>query len=171
MGMLTMRYLLAFYSGTTSQWRCLDTDLLPQKIERPEDIPMVLEGAPQIALSWMLERRSFGTFQGVGDGDATVLVYALDLAGRSPFGNGTDYIGPWLEMFMQAHEPIGSITLAAEKPVRENVGFNALQELATAPLQASDEACQQTMDRMRDHADLATERVDIVPKAKRQVTA
>lgn len=66
MGMLTMRYLLAFYSGTTSQWRCLDTDLLRQKIERPEDIPMVLEGAPGIALSWMLERRSFGTFQPTG---------------------------------------------------------------------------------------------------------
>lgn len=168
-----MRYLLAFYSGTTSQWRCLDTDLLPQKIERPEDIPMVLEGAPGIALSWMLERPSFGTFQSTvaGDGDATVLVYELDLAGSSPLGNGSDYIGPWLEMFMQTHEPIGSITLAAEKSLTENLGFNALEHLATAPLQASDEACQQTMDRMRDHAALPAKRVDIVPEAKRQVTA
>lgn len=100
-----------------------------------------------------------------------MLIYALDLAGSSPLGDGSDYIGPWLEMFMQTHEPIGSITLTSEKSVTKKASFSALQELATAPLQASDEACQQTMDRMRDHAALPAERVDIVPQVKRQVTA
>src|SRR5699024_4309308 len=106
MGMLTMRYLLAYYSGTTSQWRSLDTDLLPQQINRAEELPAALENAPMIALSWMLERRPFGSYQATVDGksDECVMVYELEPTAASPLGNGTDYVGPWLEMFMQTNE-------------------------------------------------------------------
>ena len=96
MGMLTMRYLLAYYSGTTSQWRSLDTDLLPQQINRAEELPAALENAPMIALSWMLERRPFGSYQATVDGksDECVMVYEPEPTAASPLGNGTDYVGP-----------------------------------------------------------------------------
>ncbi|NPD17160.1 hypothetical protein HOY34_18375 [Xinfangfangia sp. D13-10-4-6] len=168
-----MRYLLAYYSGTTSQWRCLDTDLLPQQIDRAEDLPAALENAPMIALSWMLERRAFGSYQaaGAGKNDACVMVYELEPSAASPLGNGNDYVGPWLEMFMQANEPIGTIALAARKPIPEEPTISALRQLASTPLQATDEACQQTMDRIRDYAPSAAEHADATPAAKKQETA
>ena len=173
MGMLTMRYLLAYYSGTTSQWRCLDTNLLPQQIDRAEDLPAALENAPMIALSWMLERRAFGSYQasGADKSDARVMVYELEPSAASPLGNGNDYVGPWLEMFMQTNEPIGTIALAARKPIPEEPAISALRQLASTPLQATDEACQQTMDRMRDYAPSAAEHADATPAAKKQETA
>lgn len=168
-----MRYLLAYYSGTTSQWRCLDTNLLPQQIDRAEELPAALESVPMIALSWMLERRGYGSYQvtGSGESDTCVMVYELDPTAASPLGNGTDYVGLWLEMFMQTHGPVGSIALLAEKPMAEAAAIGELRQLATAPLQASDEACQQTMDRLRDHAPSAIARVEISPEAKKQETA
>jgi len=173
MGMLTMRYLLAYYSGTTSQWRCLDTNRLPQQIDRAEDLPAALENAPMIALSWMLERRAFGSYQPAGfrESDAHVMVYELDPTAASPLGNGTDYVGLWLEMFMQTRGPVGSIAFIAEKPMAEAAAIGELRQLATAPLQASDAACQQTMDRLRDHAPSSVERVEISPEATKQETA
>lgn len=173
MGMLTMRYLLAYYSGTTSQWRCLDTDLLPQQINRAEELPAALENAPMIALSWMLERRPFGSYQpaGAGESNACVMVYELEPSAASPLRNGNDYVGPWLEMFMQTHEPIGSIALATEQPMPEGEAISALRQLATTPLQASDEACQQTMNRMRDYAPPAAGHSDSAPPTKNQETA
>ena len=173
MGMLTMRYLLAYYSGTTSQWRCLDTNLLPQQIDRAEDLAAALENAPMIALSWMLERRPFGSYQATVDGksDECVMVYELEPTAASPLGNGTDYVGPWLEMFMQANEPIGTIALAARKPIPEEPAISALRQLASTPLQASDEACQQTIGRMRDYASSAAEHAEALPAAEKQETA
>lgn len=173
MGMLTMRYLLAYYSGTTSQWRCLDTDLLPQQINRAEDVPALLENAPMIALSWMLERRAFGSYQaaGAGKSDARVMVYELEPTVTSPLGNGNDYVGPWLEMFMQTNAPIGTIALGAGKPIAEEAAISALRQLASTPLQATDEACQQTMDRMRDYAPSAAGHAEAPPAAKKQETA
>lgn len=173
MGMLTMRYLLAYYSGTTSQWRCLDTNLLPQQIDRAEDLAAALESVPMIALSWMLERRALGSYQaaGAGKSDACVMVYELEPSAASPLGNGTDYVGPWLEMFMQANEPIGTIALAARKPIPEEPAISALRQLASTPLQATDEACQQTMDRMRDYASSAAEHAEALPAAEKQETA
>ncbi|KFI24553.1 hypothetical protein CG51_17840 [Haematobacter missouriensis] len=173
MGMLTMRYLLAYYSGTTSQWRCLDTNLLPQQIDRAEDLPAALENAPMIALSWMLERRAFGSYQasGAGKSDARVIVYELEPSAASPLGNGNDYVGPWLEMFMQANEPIGTIVLTAGKPIPEEAAIGALRQLASTPLQASDEACQQTIGRMREYAPSAAVHAEAPPAVTKQETA
>lgn len=173
MGTLRMRYLVAYYSGATSQWRCLDTDLLPQRIDTAEDLPVALENAPMIALSWMLERRAFGSYHaaGAGETDAFVIVYELDPTARPPFGNSKDYVGPWLEIFMQMNEPIGAIALTAEKPMPEGAGINALRQLVTAPLQASDEPCQQIMDRLRDYAPSAVKHADVVPVPKKHETA
>lgn len=173
MGMLTMRYLLAYYSETTSQWRCLDTNLLPQRIDRAEDLPAALENAPMIALSWMLERRAFGGYQAAaaGESDARVMVYELDPTAASPLGNGTDYVGLWLEMFMQTHGPVGSIALGAGKSTAQETAIGALRQLASTPLQATDEACQQTMDRMRDYAPSAAEHAESLPAAEKQETA
>lgn len=173
MGMLTMRYLLAYYSGTTSQWRCLDTNLLPQQIDRAEDLAAALENVPMIALSWMLERRPFGSYQraGAGESDACVMVYELEPSAASPLGNSNDYVGPWLEMFMQSNEPIGTIALTAGKPTAQEAAIGALRHLASTPLQAADEACQQTMDRMRDYAPSAAGHAEASPAVKKQETA
>lgn len=173
MGMLTMRYLLAYYSGTTSQWRSLDTDLLPQQINRAEELPAALENAPMIALSWMLERRPFGSYQATVDGksDECVMVYELEPTAASPLGNGTDYVGPWLEMFMQTNEPIGTIALGAGKPISKEAAIGALRQLASTPLQASDEACQQTIGCMREYAPSAAVHAKAPPAVKKQETA
>lgn len=166
-----MRYLLAYYSRAASQWRCLDTGLLPQQIDRPEDIPAALESAPIIALSWMLERRAFAGYQaalGAEDGGASVIVYDLDPKAGSPFGEGSGYVGPWLEMFMQTHKSAGLITLAAERPITGRESFAALRERSTDPLQASDPACQKTMDRMREYLPTTDDHVDATSETRKQ---
>ena len=169
MGMLTMRYLLAFYSETTSQWRCLDTALLPMPVPGPEDIPRVLHELPTIGLQWMLERRELGLFEPTSGGAVpdTVLVYELEASG-SPIGDGTDYLGAWLEMFMQSHQPIGTIRLLATSQGAQIESFGALRDLASAPLQARDEACQQTMDLMRDYSAAPSEEVAPDPENQPQ---
>ncbi|AJE45665.1 hypothetical protein [Celeribacter indicus] len=169
MGMLTMRYLLAFYSETTSQWRCLDTALLPVPVPGPEDIPGVLHAFPAITLQWMLERRELGPFESTGGETITdaVLVYRLEADG-SPIGAGTDYLGAWLEMFMQSHQPMGTIRLLATSQRAQIESFDALRGLVAAPLQARDEACQQTMDLMRDYAAVPIEEVAPDPEIQPQ---
>lgn len=171
MGMLTMRYLLAFYSATTSQWRCLDTALLPVPVSDPEDIPRVLHAFPAITLQWMLERQELGPFEPTSGEPITddVLVYRLE-AGGSTIGDGTDYLGAWLEMFMQSHQPIGTIRLLATSQRAQFESFDALRGLVAAPLQARDEACQQTMDLMKDYVPTPAEERANDPEIQRQET-
>jgi len=121
----------------------------------------------------MLERRPFGSYQATVDGksDECVMVYELEPTAASPLGNGTDYVGPWLEMFMQTNEPIGTIALGAGKPIPKEAAISALRQLASTPLQASDEACQQTIGRMRDYASSAAEHAEALPAAEKQETA
>lgn len=140
-----MRYLLTFHSETAGQWRCLDSARLAAfGSGPPRDLPQALNRSPRQTIGWMLGARHFGPFTplAVPGQDETIHVYALDP--DSPvIGEGNDYYGAWLEMFMRQNQPLGWI--AAQKPA----GFAHLAARAAQPLAADDRACQQTMDLMR----------------------
>ena len=69
---------------------------------------------------------------------------------------------------MQSHQPIGTISLLATSQRAQIESFGALRELASAPLQARDQACQQTMDLMRDYSAAPSEEVAPDPENQPQ---
>lgn len=149
-GMLTMRYLLAFYSGTTSQWRCIDTARVPVEAESAEDLPDALRAASSITLRWMMGRYEIGTFapSAALPPAEQILVYALE-AGSAIVSDETEYLGAWLEMFMRSHSPVGVIAIQDPRNARQS-SMAKLRERAGEPLQSADPACQRTMDLIRD---------------------
>ncbi|MCL4068916.1 hypothetical protein M3484_20355 [Pseudomonas sp. GX19020] len=145
-----MRYLLAFYSEDTSQWRCLDTARLPIKPRSADDLPDALRRATDITLRWLVTRHEFGPFVPVAPPSPTpqILVYALEAA-SSAFTNDADYLGAWLEMFMQSHSPVGAIMLHDPHHADQR-SIDMLRCSANDPLQSADPACRKTMDLIRE---------------------
>lgn len=147
---LAMRYLLTFHSDAVGQWRCLDTARLPAfRSGLPDDLPRALDDSPDLTLEWMLGRRRFGAFTAAADTDDAgcdrIGVYVLDPQ-TGIIGDGTDYYGAWLDMFMQQNRPIGWI--AAHRPAE---GVADLAARAARPFDARNGTCQGTLDRLRDH--------------------
>lgn len=151
-----MRYLLIFHSNDTGQWRCLDTATLgachPLHLD---DLAEALNAAAGRTVPWMLGRREFGHFQSDPrtdpDSIEQIQVHMLD-PDRAVMSQGQDYQGAWLEMFMAQNIPLGWI--AARRTASHRVDAVAgLQARVADPLQARDEACQQTMEQMRVRQD------------------
>lgn len=145
-----MRYLLAFYSETISQWRCLDTARLPVEAESAEDLPDALRAASGITLRWLMGRYEIGAFahSAAPSPALKILVYALE-ADSAIVSDETEYLGAWLEMFMRSHSPVGVIAIRDPRDASQS-SMAKLKERAGEPLQSADPACQRTMDLIRD---------------------
>lgn len=148
--MLKMRYLLAFYSEITSQWRCLDSARLPVEAGSVEDLPDALRTASGITLRWLIARYDIGAFapSAAPSPAQQILVYALE-ADSAIISDETEYLGAWLEMFMRSHSPVGVIAIQDPRDASQS-SMAKLRERAGEPLQSADPACQRTMDLIRD---------------------
>ena len=146
-----MRYLLIFYAEHIGQWRFLDTAQLGRAgLHCPEDLPEMLNHAPEVTLGWMLGPRDFGGFQRQAgtEGAEWVRVHAL-AADRTVLAQDRDYQGAWLEMFMQENTPIGWIPARRSARAAGGAAQDLLRSRAEDPLRAEAEACRQTMGQMR----------------------
>ncbi|MFT4148616.1 MAG: hypothetical protein QM656_00340 [Paracoccaceae bacterium] len=149
-GMLTMRYLLAFYSGPSANGGCLDAARLPVEAESTEDLPDALRAASGITLRWLMARYDIGAFapSATPSPAQQILVYALE-ADSSIISDETEYLGAWLEMFTRSHSPVGVIAIQDPRDASQS-SMAKLRERAGEPLQSADPACQRTMDLIQD---------------------
>ncbi len=160
-----MRFLLVFHSDRTAEWRCFDTAMLPETLPGAAAIPAALMAAPDLALRWLLGRFGFGPFR-AGEAAGQIEVYPLDPAAPLVACIG-DYLGPWLEMFREEQPLIGSIAL-------ERVTGGAISDVlarARAPLSAQDEACQKTLDLLRDQQSSAGDTRQRTPAVRDETAA
>ncbi|MDP0926560.1 hypothetical protein Q0601_05220 [Paracoccus onubensis] len=163
--MLTMRFLLTFYSEAAGQLRCLDSAHLPAfRSGRVEDIPAALQQEPDLVMRWMLGRYEIADVlipeprgpEGAAKQGDLIAVYALDPE-CAVIGLGNDYHGAWLEMFLHGNQPLGSIATRKARISPTTGAIASLEDRVTHPLNTRDEACRRTADKITGYRSMLDE--------------